>query len=81
MKKFVRLVTLMLVLTMAVSMLAIPAAATTEQVDHCSVEPRGPVLRCPCGGLTVANARKYINGIEYWYGNCDSCGMELIKRV
>lgn len=70
MKKFVRVVTLMLVLVMAVSVLAIPAAASAAYTETCSVEPRKPVLRCVCGG-TLEYVGK-VNGRDCFV--CDTCG-------
>lgn len=80
MKKFMRLVTLVLVLAVAVTILALPAAAVTDCTDACSaeeVEPRGPVLRCSCGGTTVSHGTQMIDGVKYWVGECDTCGKFL----
>lgn len=73
MKKFARILTLMLVLVTMVSLLAIPAAATSEHADQCSlaVEPRIPYPpACDCGSQ--------FNHIGTWGGyyhfQCPNCG-------
>lgn len=64
------MVTLMLVLTMAVSVLAIPAAATSDLVHDCSVEPRYPMAPCACGGTY----RGLLQSDGRWKMICDTCG-------
>lgn len=50
MKKFAKLINLVLVLVLMVSILAIPAAATSDPINQCSldVEPRYPVVTAFC---------------------------------
>lgn len=74
MKKFVKAITLMLVLVMTVSMLAVPAMATTEFEDEFSVDLRGPALPCSCGGLMTTYSTKTVDGVTYWLLRCDTCG-------
>lgn len=81
MKKFVRLVTLMLVLAMAVTVLALPAAAVTDCTEGCAVELRGPAVRCSCGGFAVAHGQRLIDGVWYWVAVCDTCGAEYLTRA
>lgn len=71
MKKFARILTLMLVLVTMVSLLAIPAAATSDPIEECSVEvePRLPSVKCDCGGTCWG---RYINGVLWLV--CDTCG-------
>lgn len=73
MKKFARILTLMLVLVTMVSLLAIPAAATSDPIEECSleVEPRYPIPPdCDCGGHFIFTGVS--NG--YYHYRCSNCG-------
>lgn len=58
-----KLITIILVLVMLVSILALPAAAA-------NVQPRYPVIACDCGGTAKP---MYSGGTIVRYV-CDSCG-------
>lgn len=73
MKKFTRAITLLLVLVLAISVLAIPAMAVAEHVDECSleVEPRYPVVQIRCPKCNVFLKPEAPNSSIYF---CPICG-------
>lgn len=65
-----KLITIILVLVMLVSILALPAAAA-------NVQPRYPAYLCPeCGGTTTRI--QYVSG-SGWLYRCDSCRYEFYR--